>query len=464
MKPKTVLNKYDEEIDGEIRKSFVIGSGGKVDVNRAKELLEIRKKLLHKNAESLEMPSLTIASEYYSEKEMVTFKKPRKIRKVNKKRLRADELGAMANDHIESRDLGSRKRHRRIKEEIDDEPGSKIKDEAEDMDIDGTSFDMDDYGPEEDLTGVVIEPDEAEHELQLALNKARRVKQKDPIVTSQNDSEMSKKSENVIMSDAATLEQQKGFIVMNSTAEFCRALGDIPTYGLSGNREEDVDDLLDFDRDMVEERKKIEEDPNKQNVGAWNEVGIDEKPVEIKKEDAPILEEEPDVSSGLAGALKLAMKKGYLEKETKKVVSAPRHSQLQAANYTIEDKSFCEDDKYGRRDRYCAGPVTDFREKDTYKPDVKLEYIDDSGRLLTPKEAFRYLSHKFHGKGSGKNKTEKRMKKLQEEALMKQMSSTDTPLGTLTLLQDKQKQTQSPFILLSGGSKALNPNAISKPT
>lgn len=30
-------------------------------------------------------------------------------------------------------------------------------------------------------------------------------------------------------------------------------------------------------------------------------------------------------------------------------------------------------------------------------------------------QAFRYMSHKFHGRGSGKKKTEKRMKKLQEE-------------------------------------------------
>ncbi|EDS32574.1 hypoxia associated factor [Culex quinquefasciatus] len=34
--------------------------------------------------------------------------------------------------------------------------------------------------------------------------------------------------------------------------------------------------------------------------------------------------------------------------------------------------------------------------------------------------------------------------------LMKKMSSTDTPLGTLNMLQAKQKETQSPFIVLSG--------------
>ena len=43
---------------------------------------------------------------------------------------------------------------------------------------------------------------------------------------------------------------------------------------------------------------------------------------------------------------------------------------------------------------------------------MNLEYIDDSGRAMNSKEAFRFLSHKFHGKGSGKLKTEKRFRKV----------------------------------------------------
>ena len=30
--------------------------------------------------------------------------------------------------------------------------------------------------------------------------------------------------------------------MLNSTAEFCRTLGDIPTYGKAGNREEEEED------------------------------------------------------------------------------------------------------------------------------------------------------------------------------------------------------------------------------
>lgn len=75
-----------------------------------------------------------------------------------------------------------------------------------------------------------------------------------------------------------------------------------------------------------------------------------------------------------------------------------------------------EDDKMARRERY-NGPVSEFREKHDYKPDIKLDYVDEKGRVLDQKEAFRYLSHKFHGKGPSKNKIDKRMKKQEQESV-----------------------------------------------
>lgn len=53
-----------------------------------------------------------------------------------------------------------------------------------------------------------------------------------------------------------------------------------------------------------------------------------------------ILDEEPDVGSGMAAALKLAMSKGYLEKEEKKRTCVSKSGQeLLAQHYTIEDKA-----------------------------------------------------------------------------------------------------------------------------
>ena len=46
---------------------------------------------------------------------------------------------------------------------------------------------------------------------------------------------------------------------------------------------------------------------------------------------------------------------------------------------------------------------------------------------------------------------------------MKKMSSTDTPLNTLSMLQLKQKETQSPYVVLSGSKQAAHgSNSIGK--
>lgn len=65
-----------------------------------------------------------------------------------------------------------------------------------------------------------------------------------------------------------------------------------------------------------------------------------------------------------------------------------------------------------------GGPTMDFSEKNNYKPDFKLEYNDDDGKPISAKEAFRILSHKFHGKGSGKNKVDKKRRKIEQEKVI----------------------------------------------
>lgn len=56
--------------------------------------------------------------------------------------------------------------------------------------------------------------------------------------------------------------------------------------------------------------------------------------------------------------------------------------------HSIEDKTLDDERGRGRGERY-MGPTTDFKEKESYRPDVKLEYVDDEGRKLNAKEAFR---------------------------------------------------------------------------
>jgi hypothetical protein len=49
---------------------------------------------------------------------------------------------------------------------------------------------------------------------------------------------------------------------------------------------------------------------------------------------------------------------------------------------------FRDDEKLGFHERY-SGLTSDFKEKEGYKPNVKLDYIVDDGHVLNAKEAFR---------------------------------------------------------------------------
>jgi U4/U6.U5 tri-snRNP-associated protein 1 len=88
-----------------------------------------------------------------------------------------------------------------------------------------------------------------------------------------------------------------------------------------------------------------------------------------------------------------------------------------------------------------------------YKPDVNIVYYDEYGRSLTPKEAWKALSHKFHGKGSGKMKTEKRLKKIAEEKKQAAMASGDTPLSMNSAFQQRQMKAGQAHFVLSVGNR-----------
>ncbi|KAJ6628254.1 U4/U6.U5 tri-snRNP-associated protein 1 [Pseudolycoriella hygida] len=429
---RNILGKYDEEIDGIKPNSFSIGETLEDERAQKRRLLEIKAKLAGKKLESLDEPSLKLASDVYTDDELAKFKKPKKKVKKLRRKLKAEDLLPLSGSaESSSKDYGKRLRLHNDHVDTDDVVDTDFKD---------------------------IKIEEEDNELEKILSKTRRLKQKESLITKSLTSvEASQDVKMEVDSDDDNGEiASKDNICLNETAEFCRTLGDIPTYGMSGNRDEDAGDMMDFEQEHFEPDEPVEE--KRSTGGTWNSVNPDlEAIVEDKSNEmieVAILDEEPDVGSGMGAALKLALSKGYLEREETNRPSNTRMAHLQAKNYSIEDKAYGEDEKFQRRDRYHSGPISEFKEKESYRPNVKLEYIDDSGRLLNEKEAFRYLSHKFHGKGPGKNKIEKRLKKNEQDGLMMKMSSTDTPLGTLTMLQHKQKETHSPYIVLSGSKQA----------
>lgn len=97
---------------------------------------------------------------------------------------------------------------------------------------------------------------------------------------------------------------------------------------------------MDVEEEEEQKNTWAEVDPSIQHKQkATSSTARPEEKVSI--EALPILEEEPNVSQGLAGALELARKKGYIDDESKNNPAAVKKLQdLQAKNYTIEEKYY----------------------------------------------------------------------------------------------------------------------------
>jgi U4/U6.U5 tri-snRNP-associated protein 1 len=78
--------------------------------------------------------------------------------------------------------------------------------------------------------------------------------------------------------------------------------------------------------------------------------------------------------------------------------------------------------------------------------EIKLEYRDEHGRLLTRKEAYREMCYQFHGHGASKKNQERKMKQIEREREEAQLASRHG-LGTLGALKATQKATGKAFII-----------------
>jgi U4/U6.U5 tri-snRNP-associated protein 1 len=169
------------------------------------------------------------------------------------------------------------------------------------------------------------------------------------------------------------------------------------------------------------------------------------------------LEEESTLDQGLGATLSMLRQRGlvketdssssnallrdrqrFLQDKLNREADAERRARTQRerdrASGKLDRMSAREREEHARwenkqRDQQEARQMAEIFNRE-YKPDVQLKYTDEYGRSMNQKEAFKHLSHQFHGKGSGKMKTEKRLKKIEEEKKREAMSALDSSQHT----------------------------------
>jgi U4/U6.U5 tri-snRNP-associated protein 1 len=184
------------------------------------------------------------------------------------------------------------------------------------------------------------------------------------------------------------------------------------------------------------------------------------------------LEEEATLDRGLGSTLKLLRERGILKTEDsgdlneifrrkqlflaekqRREADAEKKARMQRerdrATGRLDRMSAREKEEYARqqnnyRDQQESRQLAEHFNKE-YKPNVELKYIDAYGRALSQKEAFKELSHQFHGKGSGKQKTEKLLKRIEDEKRREAQSTLDGSqmggMSNATVQQSKKQRT-----------------------
>ncbi|XP_047548334.1 U4/U6.U5 tri-snRNP-associated protein 1 isoform X2 [Lutra lutra] len=294
-KPRSILSKYDEELEGERPHSFRLEQGGTADGLRERELEEIRAKL-RLQAQSLSTVGPRLASEYLTPEEMVIFKKTkRRVKKIRKKEkevvVRADDLLPLG-DQTQDGDFGSRLRgrgRRRVPEADEEAPRKRRRSRP--------------LSPRSPMTPAwrtwtsvmtrrleLRSPGPRRYWRRMRRSWSCRSSWRRGVACgSCSNCETAVRSCSLpqVVEIVKKLEsrqrgweededpERKGAIVFNATSEFCRTLGEIPTYGLAGNREEQ-EELMDFERDEERSANGGSESDGEENIG-WSTVNLDEE-------------------------------------------------------------------------------------------------------------------------------------------------------------------------------------------
>jgi U4/U6.U5 tri-snRNP-associated protein 1 len=188
------------------------------------------------------------------------------------------------------------------------------------------------------------------------------------------------------------------------------------------------------------------------------------------------LEAEGTLNQGVAGTLNMLRQRGlikethasetqgsfedrqkFLRERQKREEEAERKARLQRerdrTSGRLDRMSAREREDYARanntnREQAESRQLADMFNRE-YKPTVDLKYIDEFGRSMDQKEAFKHLSHQFHGKGSGKQKHEKRLKKIEDEKKREAMSTLDSSQhGSSSAMGDKAKRSKQAGVRL----------------
>ncbi|KAI9717077.1 MAG: hypothetical protein M1812_005012 [Candelaria pacifica] len=436
---KSILAHYDDDIDGKKRKRFTLDGMGRTAEEREalRNGIKERPKPL---SISLDIVKESFVSDYKDSSEV-------KMRRPKKKKARSTRQRAAYDDDIS--------------------PAAEVTQAAE---VEPDTMDIDTIAAAPIVTkkrkledSSFADDDDLQASLALqrraALKQRKKTRPEDIARQMREEVSATPAGEEI---EQGTQEDEEPGLIIDETSEFVANL--------------QKPNVLDRRRGSASRAKQgvtvmsnsaeAGEDTDVEMEESYNAVDDEKRVADVKREDAELastdmtstgLGEESTLERGIGATLGMLSQRGlikttgsgdinalhrerqrFLAEKQKREAEAERRARSQRerdrASGKLDRMSAREREEHARfenkhRDQLESRQMAEIFNRE-YKPDVELKYTDEYGRSMNQKEAFKHLSHQFHGKGSGKQKTEKYLKKIEDEKKREAMSTLDSSQST----------------------------------
>lgn len=240
------------------------------------------------------------------------------------------------------------------------------------------------------------------------------------------------------------------------------------------------------------ETPSIKDEGEEDELMTSGEAGFSTSSIKLGQSESPELElgtaAEPDVGAGMAATLSLLRSQGVLESmtpeqrqreraqrlydvwKTKRLAEEAfreQERQLSKLQGSAKDQATREHENRKRELEEARHAEERFRD---YRPDVDIKYHDQYGRELNHHEAWKLLSHTFHGKMPGRAKQEKYKRKVEEERKRERMAAGEASDMSKAFRERQARQGQAHMVLSVGVrgnapqdfADALGPNFVQR--
>lgn len=434
--PGSILAQYDEEIDGKKRKHFTLDAKGSTTEEREAKRQHVSD-MLNKQSFNLDIVTEAPQSDYMDISE-VKIKKPKKkkAKTIRQKAVDEDDIfpiaAATGTTNGDTMEIDEGQSHT-----IGGNAISKKK-----------SYDTS-FVDDEDL------------QASLAIQRRAAFKKRKNLRPEELARQLREEDSQTPMDveSGEGVEDEPGLII-DETSEF---VSNLQRPVISERRERRTSTPAEVKEETVgqsPDEDMEDEDMNKAEADVKPEeevLGEGAADAENPRISGTGLDEESTLDEGLGSTLAMLRQRGlveqseaadmnslhrdrqkFLQEKYRREADAEKRARSQRERDRTTGKldrmSAREREEYARwenkqRDQQESRQMADIFNRE-YKPDVQLKYVDEHGRLMNQKEAFKHLSHQFHGKGSGKMKTEKHLKKIEEEKKREAMSALESSQHT----------------------------------